>query len=339
VNRPPSPLTMLLSQHTRRREVIAGLAATSWPLVARAQPPARVAHVGFLWDSPGVWPEALEGFRRGLRELGWVEGRNIAIDYRWAEGRFNRLGELAAELVAMKVDVIVAPTSIYAEAAKQATSTIPIIFASHADPIGTGHVASLGRPGGNITGLSLLMPETNAKGLELLREAIPSLARVAVVFDPATPSAAPGLEAVKSAALALSMHVQPVAVRKEDEFDRAFTSIVDEHADAVIVLSTPLFMGAAPRLADLALRGKLPTLFGPRAHAEAGALISYGPDRADLYRRAAGYVDKILKGAKPGELPVQQPTTFELVITLKTAAALGLTIPPTLLARADEVIE
>src|SRR5215203_2375550 len=183
----------------RRRKVIAllGGAAAAWPLAAPAQPPARVAHVGFLWDSPGVWPEALEGFRRGLRELGWIEGRNIAIDYRGAEGRFDRLGELATELVALRVDVIVAPTSIYAEAAKQATSTTPIIFASHADPIGTGHVASLGRPGGNITGLSLLMPETNAKGLELLREAIPGLARVAVVFDPATPSAAPGLEAIK----------------------------------------------------------------------------------------------------------------------------------------------
>ncbi len=324
-----------------RRTFIASMvgAVLSASLTAQAQQAGKVYRVGFLWDSPAVWPHALEAFRQGLRDLGWVEGRNIVIEYRWAEGRFDRLPGLAEELVRLKVDVIVAPTSIYAAAAKRATSTIPIVFASHADPIGSGHVASLARPGGNITGLTVMMSETTAKGLELLKEAVPGLSRVAVVWDPATPSHGPGLKAVEAAGRTLGLRLQTVPVRSATEFDGAFSAIVQERAGGVLVLSTPLFMGGARRLAELAMKHKLPTMFVPREHVEAGGLLSYSPDRADLYRHAAIYVDKILKGANPADLPVQQATKFELVINMKTAKALGLTIPSSLLQRADEVIQ
>ena len=247
--------------------------------------------------------------------------------------------EFAEELVRLKVDVIMAPSSVYTGAAKRATSTIPIIFMSHADPIGSGHVASLARPGGNITGLSIMMTETNVKGLELFKEAVPGLSRVAVMWDPATPSHGPGLKAVEAAGPTLGLRIQPVAVRSATEFDGAFSAIVRERAGGVLVLSTPLFIAGAKPLAELALTHKLPSLFGPRHHVEAGGLMSYSPDRADLWRRGAIYVDKILKGAKPADLPVQQPTKFELVVNLKTAKALGLTIPQSFLLRADHVIQ
>ena len=309
------------------------------PLAAEAQQAGKVYRVGFLWDSPAAFLDAIEAFRQGLRDLGYVEGRNLTIEYRWAEGKPERMRQLAEELVGLKVDVIIAPSSIYTGAAKRATSTIPIIFMSHADPIGSGHVASLARPGGNITGLSLMMTETNVKGLELLKEAVPGLARVAVVWDPATPSHGPGLKAVEVAGPALGLRIHPVAVRSATEFDSAFSAIVREHADGVLVLSTPLYIAGANRLAELALTHKLPSLFGPKHHVAAGGLMSYSPDRADLWRRGAVFVDKILKGARPADLPVQQPTKFELVINLKTAKALGLTIPQSLLQRADEVIQ
>ncbi len=309
------------------------------PLAAGAQPAGKVYRVGFLWESPAVFPDAIEAFRQGLRDLGYVEGRNIAIEYRWAEGKPERMRELAEELVRLKVDIIMAPSSVYVAAAKRATSTIPIIFMSHADPLGSGHVASLARPGANITGLSIMMTETNVKSLELLKEAVAGVSRVAVIWDPATPSHGPGLKAVEGAGPALGLRIQPVAVRTATEFDSAFSAISRERADAVLVLSTPLFVAGAKRLAELALTHKLPSVFGPRHHVEAGGLMSYSPHRADLYRRGAIYVDKILKGAKPADLPVQQPTRFELVINLKTAKALGLTIPPFFLNRADDVIQ
>ena len=315
------------------------LSLVATPLAAQAQQVGKVYRVGFLWDSPAVWPEAIEGFRRGLHGLGWVEGQNIVVERRWAEGRFDRLPGLAEELVRLKVDVIVAPTSIYAGAAKQATSTIPIVFAVHADPIGSGHVASLARPGGNLTGISLMMTETNAKLLELLKEAVPGLSRVAVLWDPATPSHGPSLNAVEVMSRALGLRLQAVAVRSATEFDSAFAAIIRERAGGVLVLSTPLFIAGASRLAELARNHKLPTMLAAKAYVEAGGLMSYGPDRADLFRRAATYVDLILKGAKPADLPVEQPTKFELVVNLKTAKALGLTIPQSLLLRADEVIE
>ena len=307
---------------------------------AQAQQKSDLPRIGYLTvASLSANKTRVEAFRQGLRALGWIEGQNIVIEYRWAEGRFDRLPGLIAELIRLKVDLIVAPTSIYTGAAKQATSTIPIVFVSHADPIGSGHVASLARPGGNATGLTIIMSETMVKSLELLKATIPGLARVAVIWDPATPSHAPGLKAVEAVARTLDLQLQTLAVRSATEFDGAFSAIVHEHAGAVLVLSTPLYMGESKRLADLALTNKLPTMFGPREHVEAGGLLSYGPDRADLYRRAAAYVDKILKGANPAELPVQQATKFELVLNLKTAKALGLTIPQSVILRADEVIQ
>lgn len=284
------------------------------PLAGEAQQTGKVYRVGFLWESPAVFPDAIEAFRQGLRDLGYVEGRNIVIEFRWAEGKPERMRELAEELVRLKVDVIMAPSSVYVGAAKRATSTIPIIFMSHADPEGSGHVASLGRPGGNITGLAIMMTETNVKSLELLKEAVPGVSRVAVIWDPATPSHVPGLKAVEAAGPALGLRIQPVAVRGATEFDSAFSAISRGRADAVLVLSTPLFIAGAKRLAELAMTHKLPSVFGPRHHVEAGGLMSFSPVRADLYRRGAIYVDKILKGAKPADLPVQQPTRFELVI-------------------------
>jgi putative ABC transport system substrate-binding protein len=306
---------------------------------AAAQQAGKMYRIGFLWDSPKVWPHALEAFRQGLRELGWVERQNIVIDYRWSEGRFDRLPELVADLVRVKVDLIVAPTSIYTGAAKRVTSTIPIVFASHADPIGSGHVASLARPGSNATGLTIVMSETMAKSLELLNGAVPGLTRVAVIWDPATPSHGPGLKAVEAMGKTLGLRLQSVPVRGASEFDSAFSAIVRERTGAVLVLSTPLFIGGARRLADLALAHRLPTMFGPREHVDAGGFLSYSPDRADLYRRAAVYVDKILKGANPADLPVQQATKFDLVINVKTAKTLGLSIPPSMLLRADDLVD
>ena len=327
----------------RRRQflsLIGGAAATIFrPLPLGALETAKVHRIGFLWDGPTVFPDAIEAFRGGLRDLGYLEGRNIAIEYRWAHGKPERMRELAAELVRLKVDVIMAPSSIYTGAAQGATSTIPIIFMSHAAPLETGHVASLARPGGNITGLSLMQTETGVKGLELLKEAAPSLVRVAVLFDPATPSHGPGLRAVEAAGPALGMQIQPVAARSATEYDAAFATMLRDRADAVLVLSTPLFIAGAKPLAELALTHKLPSLFGPRHHVEAGGLMSYSPDRNDLWRRAAIYVDKVLKGASPADLPVQQPTKFELVINLKTAKVIGLALPPAFILRADEVIE
>jgi putative ABC transport system substrate-binding protein len=224
-------------------------------------------------------------------------------------------------------------------AAKRATTTIPIVFFSHADPLGTGHVASLSRPGGNATGLSLMMTETNVKGLELFKEAIPGVSRVAVIFDPATPSHKPGLKAIKAAGPLLQLRIQAVPVRRATEYEDAFAAISREGADGVLVLSTPLFIAGAKPLADLALTHKLPSLFGPKHHVLAGGLMGYSPDRTDLWRRGAIVVDKVLKGAKPADLPVQQPTKFELFINLKTAKAIGVKIPEAFLLRADKVIE
>jgi putative ABC transport system substrate-binding protein len=324
----------------RRRDFITFLGgAAGWPLAAYGQQAGKVYRIGFLWEGPDVFPDAIEAFVQGLGDLGYVEGRNLAIEYRWGEGKPDRMRALAEELVRLKVDVIVAPSSIYTEAAKQATSTIPIIFMSHADPLGTSHVTSLVHPGGNVTGLSLMMPETTVKGLELFKEVVPTLSRVAVIFDPATPSHGPALKAAEAGGPKLGLRIKPVPVRSATEYESAFSSIVREHADGVLVLSTPLFIAGAKPLADLTMAHKLPSLFGPSHNVHAGGLMSYSPDRADQWRRAGVYVDKILKGATPADLPVQQATKFELVINLKTAKALGLEVPPTLLARADEVIE
>ncbi|HEX7784811.1 MAG TPA: ABC transporter substrate-binding protein [Methylomirabilota bacterium] len=316
-----------------------GLTLLAGTLTVEAQSDGKVYRIGFLWDNPAVFPESIEAFRQGLRELGYVEGRNLTIEYRWAEGKPERMRELAEELVRLDVDVIVAPSSIYTGAAKRATSTIPIVFMSHADPLGSGHVASLARPGGNATGLTIMMTETNVKGLELFKQALPNLARVAVVWDPATPSHGPGLKAIEAAGPSLGLRILSVPVRSASEYESAFSTMAREHADGVLVLSTPLFIAGAKPLAELALRHRLPSLFGPKHNVEAGGLMCYSPRRADLYQRGAVFVDKILKGARPADLPVEQATRFELVINMKTAKALGLTIAPSVRARADEVLE
>ena len=324
----------------RRREfliTVCGLAA-AWPLAAQAQQQQK-SRIGFLWDRPEAFADAIKAFQQRLRDLGYVDGKTITIEYRWAKGNPERMRELAKELVELKVDIIVAPTSVYTGMAKSATSDIPIIFLSHADPVGSGHVNNLSHPGGNVTGFSLMMTETNVKGLELLKQAVPTLSRIAVILDPATPSHRPGLKAVEAAAPSIGLQVQPVPVRTAAEFESAFVAINNEGADGVLVLSTPLFIAGARPLAQLALKYKLPSLFGPRHHVDAGGLMSYSPDRADLWQRGAEYVDRILRGEKPADLPVQRPSRFEFAINLKTAKAIGLTIPPMLLARADKVIE
>lgn len=292
-----------------------------------------------MWDSPTAFPDAMIAFRAALRGLGYVEGQTIIIDYRYAEGDPKRMRAFAEEFVRAGVDAIVAPSSIYTAAAKQATSTIPIIFMSHADPLGTGHVAALARPGGNATGLSLMMTETNVKLLEVFKAAMPALSRLAVVYDPSTPSHVPGLTALKLAGPKLDVKIQPVPVGAANEYEQAFAAMVRERADAALFLSTPLYIGDARRLADLALAHRVASLFGPRHNVVSGGLISYSPDRADLWRRGAILLDRVLKGASPAEMPVEQPTKFELVINLATAKALGLKIPEAFLLRADEVIE
>lgn len=323
----------------RRKAVLALLALGVAPLAAESQPASKVYRIGFLWHSPAAFQDAIEAFRQGLRDLGYIEGKNIAIEFRWAQGKPERMRELAEELVQLKVDVIIAPSSIYTAAAKRATSSIPIVFLSHADPLGNGHVASLGHPGGNVTGVSLMMTETNVKGLELFKEAVAGLSHVAIIWDPATPSHGPGLKAVEAAGPSLGLRILSVPVRSATEYESAFSTMLREHADGVLVLSTPLFIADAKPLAELALRHKLPSLFGPKHHVVVGGLMSYSPDRPTMYRRGAIFVDKILKGAKPANLPVEQPTKFELVINLRTAKAIGLTIPGSVLTRTDEVIQ
>ncbi len=325
----------------RRRDFITliGGAATGWPLVARAEQPATVARIGYLGLGPAsALSSRVEALRAGLRDLGWVEGKNLVFEFRWADN-VDQLPSLAADLVRMKVGVIFATSSTLVEAARQATKTIPIVFATHADPIGSGHVASLPRPGGNITGLSELTTEIDAKALEILTEVVPQSTRIGVLWNPTTPSQVPGLQSVKAAGERLGLALSIVSTATEEDFDAAFASMARENVGGVFVMPAPVTVSFRARLAELALKRRLPTIFGNRENVVAGGLMSYGVDRNDLTRRAALYIDKILKGAKPADLPVEQPTRFDLVINLKTARALGLEINPQLLATADEVIE
>jgi len=317
-----------------------GLVAS--PFAAEAQQAAKIARIGYLTPSLGVNPHLPEAFRQGLRVLGYVEGRNVVIEYRDAEGKLERLPALAAELVALKVDVIVAANSLAVLPAKQATKTIPIVFAVAGDPVGSGLVTSLARPGGNVTGLSVLSPELVGKRLELLTQAVPGVTRVAVLWQPGAAGERTDkdiLKGAEAAARALGVRLQIVEARGPADFDRAFSDMTRARAGALTVLTSGMFTTERRRLVDLAAKNRLPAVYGSREYVDAGGLLSYGPDLADMFRRAATYVDKILKGAKPGDLPVEQPTKFELVINLKTAKALGLTIPPSLLGRADEVIQ
>jgi putative tryptophan/tyrosine transport system substrate-binding protein len=325
----------------RRRDFVTliGGVVVTWPLAARAQQAVKVARIGYLGLGPAsAWSSRVEALRAGLRDLGWVEGKNIVIEFRWADG-VQQLPEFAAELVRMKVDVIFAPSSTMVEPARQATKTIPIVFSNHADPIGTGHVASLARPGGNITGLSELTTELNVKALETFREAVPQARRIGVLWNPTTPSQVPGLQSVKAAGEKLGLALRIVPAARAEEFDGALASMTREGVGGVFVVPSPLTILERASVGELALKHRLPTMFGAKESVQAGGLMSYGPDRNDMSRRAAFYIDKILKGAKPADLPVEQASKYLLVINLKTAKALGLEIPPTVLARADEVVE
>jgi putative ABC transport system substrate-binding protein len=325
----------------RRREFISllGGAAAAWPRAARAQQPAKVALIGFLhYSSPGPSLE-VEAFRQGLRELGYVEGQNIAIEYRFASGQVARMPELAAELVRLKPDVIVTPSTPTSLAAKQATSTIPIVIVAVADAVGAGLVANFARPGGNITGLTSISAELGGKRLELLKQVAPQASRVAVLYNPADPSNVLLLKELQASAPALGLSLQPLAVRGPDEFEGAFVAMVRERADALFGAPGALTFEHGKVIVALAARSQIPAMWGHRQFVDAGGLMSYAVNYYDQCRRAASYVDQILKGATPADLPVQQPTKFEFVINLKTANALGLTVPPALLALADEAIE
>ena len=327
-----------------RRTFLAGMGTVllAAPLAAEAQQAEKIARIGWLGNSPAASPHLGDAFRQGLRDLGYVEGRNVAIDYRFAEGKLERLPALAADLVALKVDVILAATVLAAVAAKQAIKTIPIVFAAVADPVGSGLVTSLARPGGNVTGLSVLAPELIGKRLELLTQAVPGVSRVAVLWEPGSGGERTDKDLLKRAEVAgqaLGVRLQFVEARGQADFDRAFSDMTRAHAGALTLLPSPMFFNEGRRLVDLAAKHRLPAVYTGREFVDAGGLMAYGPSIADLYRRAATYVDKILKGAKPADLPVEQPTKFDFVINVKTAKALGLTIPPSLLGRADEVIQ
>jgi putative ABC transport system substrate-binding protein len=308
--------------------------------VAQAQQPSKIPRIGFLATvSLSTISDRVEAFRQGLRELGYVEGKTIVIEYRWAEGRVDRLPDLATELVRLKVEVIVTSGPTVTRAAKEATVTIPIVMAQDGDPVGNGFVASLARPGGNITGLSSLAPEIGGKQLELLKEVIPKLSRMAVLGTSTNPDNAPSLREVELAAGAFGVKLQYLDVLGPKDIETAFQAARKGRADAILALSSRVLVSQRTQVVDLAVKSRLPAIYRNREDVEAGGLMSYGVSLTDLSRRAAIYVDKILKGAKPGDLPVEQPTKFELVINLKAAKQIGLAIPPNVLARADKVIK
>ena len=329
--------------NTRRKLVIAlGASTLTAPLASFAQQPVRVPRVGFLSPNAPTGKASqigLEGLRQGLRELGYVEGKNITLEPRWAEGKWERLPDLAAELVRLKVDVIVTMTSPAVRAAKEATTTIPIVMAYIIDPVATGFVATLARPGGNVTGLSMMAPDLVRKQMELLNEVIPKVSRLAVLWNPANLAGTPQLREAKVAARALGMQLQLVEALGPKEIDGAFAAMTREGAGALIVLADAMLISQRTRIVALAAKTRLPAVYGQQEYADAGGLMSYSASRFDSYRRAAVYVDKLLKGAKPADLPVEQPTTFQLVVNMKTAKALALTIPPSIMVRAEKVIE
>jgi putative ABC transport system substrate-binding protein len=324
----------------KRRELITLLGgAAVWPLATHAQQAGKLPTIGFLVagtpTSHGQWVAA---FVQRLRELGWIEGRTITIEYRWAEGRSERFAEIAAELVRRKVDVIVTSATEAIVAAKQATSVIPIVFAAAGDPVGTGLVASLARPGGNVTGLSIQQTDVAAKRLELLREVVPGLQRLAIWANAGSPSNVVEMAEVAATARTLGLEVATPEIRRAEDIAFVFEALKGR-AEALYVCADPLATTNRTRINILAVGARLPTMHGTRDMVEAGGLMSYGPNFPNQFRRAADYVDRILRGAKPAEIPVEQPTKFDLVINLTTAKALGLDVPPALLARADEVIE
>jgi putative tryptophan/tyrosine transport system substrate-binding protein len=327
-----------------RRTFLAGTGAIllATPLAAEAQQAAKIARMGYLVGDLAASPHLREAFLQGLRDLGYVEGRNLVIEYRSAEGKPERLPALATELIALKVDVIVAPNTPAALAAKQATRTLPIVFIGAREPVTSGLVTSVARPGGNVTGLSVLSTELVGKWLELLKQAVPGVSRVAALWQPGAMDERTEKDMLKGAdvaARALGVRLQFVEARGPADFERAFSDMTRARAGALTVRPAPMFIIERRRLVDLAAKNRLPAVYAWREFVDAGGLMAYGPNLADLYRSAATYVDKILKGAKPGDLPVEQATKFELVINLKAAKALGLTIPQSVLGRADEVIQ
>jgi len=326
-----------------RREILIAAAAWSalvWAGTARAQAPAvvrRIAHLSHISPADAApWHQA---FLLALRDLGWVEGKNVRIEYRYAEGRADRLPGLAAELVRLKFDAIVAANPTAALAAQKATSTIPVVVVAAGDPVALGLADSLARPGRNVTGLSTMTFELSGKRLELLKEIIPKLSRVAVLWNPQNPASTLNWKEIQLPARQLGIQLHSMEVRSLDDFDKAFEAATKARAGALTILPDSVITANLKQLADLAVKGRLPSIYHFSEFAEIGGLVTYGTDRADLYRRAASFVDKIFKGAKPGDLPIDQPTKFELVINLKTAKALGITIPQSVLLQADRVIE
>jgi putative tryptophan/tyrosine transport system substrate-binding protein len=330
-----------------RRQFVGGAAAAGVGLLAgcgrlqwQSPPPAKVPRIGFLATRPlSAPPDRLVPFRQGLRELGYVEGQNIEIEVRSAEGEYERLPDLAAELVRLQVDVIVTGAAPGVQAAQQATRTIPIVIAAVVDPETTGFVASLARPGGNITGLSSMAPVLVGKQLEFLKETVPGVSRVAVLWNPANPGDAPQFRQAEVAAAALGVRLQSVEVRSPDELDGAFVAMTQEQADGVVVLVDLMLLDHRARIADLAGKSRLPAVYGLREHVEAGGLMSYSASLDEMYRRAAYYVDRILKGAKPADLPVEQPMRFDFVVNLNTAQALGITFPNEIMLQVTEVVQ
>jgi putative ABC transport system substrate-binding protein len=328
-----------------RRTFIAGMTGglLAAPRAAEAQQGEKVWRIGWLNTSPipvpGSYNPVWDAFLQRMRELGYVEGKNLSIEYRSSGGHVEPLGAAAAELVRLNVDVILVPSTQPALAAKRATTTIPIVLSAGTNPVETGLVNSLARPGGNLTGLSISGGQVAGKRLELLREVVPNVSRIAVLMDPTNPAHAVNLRETESAAQKLRIRLQPVTARAPEEIAAAFSAMAKARAEALIVFTDPMLYSQRSRLAEFAARNRLPAMHMIKGHAEAGDLMAYGPDYRDLYRRTAEIVDKILKGAKPADLPIEEPTKLELVINLKTAKVLGLTIPPSLLQRADQVIE
>jgi putative ABC transport system substrate-binding protein len=327
---------------TRRKLIVAlGAGALAAPLASFAQqPPAKFARIGFLGNSTAALEANLIGpFREGLRDLGYVEGQNILIEYRWAEGKYERFPALIAELIALKVDVIVTAGTPSTLAVKKATTSVPLVMVAVGDPVGTGIVASLGRPGGNITGLTSIAQELDGKRLELLREVIPGVSHIAVLWNSASPLQVIQERATQAAARVLGMKLLSLGVWNEEGLEKVFAEIIRERPDALLVLADRLFLHHRARIMAFAAQHRLPGVYAYRELVEAGGLMSFGPSYAGMHRRAAHFVDRILKGAKPADLPVEQPATFELVINLKAAKALGLKIPQSVLVRATEVIQ
>ena len=324
----------------KRREFITLVGGTvaAWPFAARAQQAGKQPTIGFLGAAPSIESQRIAAFVQRLRELGWIDGRNLAIEYRWAEGRDERYTEIAAELVRLKVDVIVTVATPATLAAKQATTVIPIVFLTASDPVGTGLVASLARPGGNVTGLANQISDTTGKKLEFLREVVPGLRRLAIMANVANPAAVLDMGEAQVTGRALGLEVTTSEIRRAEDISPAFDALKGR-ADALYLCPDPLMNTNRTQINIFAVRARLPTIYGVRDFVQAGGLMSYAPNLPNQFRRAADFVDKILRGAKPDDIPVEQPTKFELVINLTTAKALGLTVPQALLVAADEVIE